>query len=111
MPSWLIIVVVVIGVIVISELASNLATATTVIPILAKAASGLGLDETTLLIAAVLASSCGFMLPVATPPNTLVFAQRRFPARDMMYAGAGVNLMGIIAIPIVVLWLKPLLFS
>lgn len=110
MPSWLIITFVVIGVIAISELASNVATATAVIPILAKAASGMGIDETTLLMAAVLASSCGFMLPVATPPNTLVFAQRRFPSRDMMLAGAGVNLLAIIAIPIVVLWLKPLVF-
>ena len=111
LPAWLIITVVVIVVILISELASNVATATAVIPLLAKAAGGMGIDETTLLMAAILASSCGFMLPVATPPNTLVFAQRKFPSRDMILAGAGVNLMAIIAIPIIVLWLKPLVFG
>jgi sodium-dependent dicarboxylate transporter 2/3/5 len=110
MPSWLILTVVVCGVIAISELASNVATATAVLPILATAAPGMGLDPMTLLIAAVLASSCGFMLPVATPPNTLVFAQRRFATRDMIVAGAGVNLMAIVLIPIVVILLKPLVF-
>jgi solute carrier family 13 (sodium-dependent dicarboxylate transporter), member 2/3/5 len=44
---------------------------------------------------------------VATPPNTLVFAQRRFPVRDMLLAGLGVNLLGVIAIPFFVLWIKP----
>ena len=111
MPSWLVLILVVIGVIAISELASNVATATAVLPILAKAAPGMGLDPMTILIAAVLASSCGFMLPVATPPNTLVFAQRRFTSRDMIVAGAGVNLMAIILIPPLVLWLKPLIFG
>jgi len=110
MPSWLILTVVVCGVIAISELASNVATATAVLPILATAAPGMGLDPMTLLIAAVLASSCGFMLPVATPPNTLVFAQRRFTTRDMIVAGAGVNLLAIVLIPIVVILLKPLVF-
>jgi sodium-dependent dicarboxylate transporter 2/3/5 len=111
MPGWLILTVVVIGVIAISELASNVATATAVIPILATAAVGMGLDEMTLLMSAVFASSCGFMLPVATPPNTLVYAQRRFATRDMMMAGAGLNLMAIVMIPIVVIWLKPLVFG
>jgi sodium-dependent dicarboxylate transporter 2/3/5 len=110
MPSWLVLTLVVIGVIAISELASNVATATAVLPILATAAPGMGLDSMTILIAAVLASSCGFMLPVATPPNTLVFAQRRFASRDMILAGAGVNLLAIVLIPIVVILLKPLIF-
>lgn len=109
MPNWLVLTVVVIGVIAISELASNVATATAVLPILATAAPGMGLDPMTILIAAVLASSCGFMLPVATPPNTLVFAQRRFTSRDMILAGAGVNLLAIILIPIAVVFLKPLI--
>jgi solute carrier family 13 (sodium-dependent dicarboxylate transporter), member 2/3/5 len=110
MPSWAVLTIVVVGVIFISELASNVATATAVIPILATAAPSLGLETTTLLMAAVLASSCGFMLPVATPPNTLVFAQRKFSSRDMIVAGAGVNLMAIVLIPLIVLWWKPMVF-
>lgn len=106
-PPWLIIVGVVLLVIAISEIASNLATATTMIPILYSASDAMGIDALTLLSATVLASSCGFMLPIATPPNTLVFAQKRFPVGDMLRAGFGVNVLGAIAIPIFVLWIKP----
>jgi sodium-dependent dicarboxylate transporter 2/3/5 len=110
-PPWLIILGVVILVISISELASNLATATTMIPILMSASPSMGIDPLTLLSATVLASSCGFMLPVATPPNTLVFSQRRFPIRSMLLAGIGVNILAAIAIPLFVLWLMPLILG
>jgi sodium-dependent dicarboxylate transporter 2/3/5 len=77
------------------------------IPILMSAAPAMGIDPLTLLSATVLASSCGFMMPVATPPNTLVFAQRRFPVRDMLLAGLGLNILSAIAIPFFVLWILP----
>jgi len=106
-PGWLVIVCVVVLVIAISEMASNIATATTMIPVLAGAAPAMGLDPIILLSATVLASSCGFMMPVATPPNTLVFAQKKFPVRDMLMAGFGVNLLAVIAIPPAVIWILP----
>jgi sodium-dependent dicarboxylate transporter 2/3/5 len=106
-PGWLVIVCVVVLVIAISEMASNIATATTMIPVLAGAAPAMGLDPIILLSATVLASSCGFMMPVATPPNTLVFAQKKFPVRDMLMAGFGVNLLAVIAIPPAVIWIMP----
>jgi sodium-dependent dicarboxylate transporter 2/3/5 len=106
-PGWLVIVCVVVLVIAISEMASNIATATTMIPVLAGAAPAMGLDPIILLSATVLASSCGFMMPVATPPNTLVFAQKKFPVRDMLMAGFGVNLLAVIAIPPAVIWVLP----
>jgi sodium-dependent dicarboxylate transporter 2/3/5 len=81
------------------------------IPILMSASPSMGIDPLTLLSATVLASSCGFMLPVATPPNTLVFSQRRFPVRSMLLAGIGVNILGAIAIPLFVLWLMPLILG
>jgi sodium-dependent dicarboxylate transporter 2/3/5 len=93
----------------ISELASNLATATALIPILSEAGPAMGIDQISLLTAVVLASSCGFMLPVATPPNTLVYAQRRFAAKDMIKAGAMINVLAIIIIPIAVIQLGSLL--
>lgn len=98
-PGWLVMTLVVVMVIAVSELASNIATATTMIPILAGVAPAMGLDPLVLLSATVMASSCGFMMPVATPPNTLVFAQKKFPVRDMLLAGFGVNLLAVIAIP------------
>lgn len=106
-PVWLVIVCVVVLVIAISEMASNIATATTMIPVLAGAAPAMGIDPMILLSATVLASSCGFMMPVATPPNTLVFAQKKFPVRDMLMAGFGVNLLAVIAIPPAVIWVLP----
>jgi len=106
-PGWLVIMCVVVLVIAISEMASNIATATTMIPVLAGAAPAMGLDPIILLSATVLASSCGFMMPVATPPNTLVFAQKKFPVRDMLMAGFGVNLLAVIAIPPAVIWILP----
>ena len=106
-PVWLVIVCVVVLVIAISEMASNIATATTMIPVLAGAAPAMGIDPMILLSATVLASSCGFMMPVATPPNTLVFAQKKFPVRDMLMAGFGVNLLAVIAIPPAVIWGLP----
>lgn len=106
-PGWLVIVCVVVLVIAISEMASNIATATTMIPVLAGAAPAMGLDPIILLSATVLASSCGFMMPVATPPNTLVFAQKKFPVRDMLMAGFSVNLLAVIAIPPAVIWIMP----
>jgi sodium-dependent dicarboxylate transporter 2/3/5 len=77
------------------------------IPILAGVAPAIGLDPMVLLAATVMASSCGFMMPVATPPNTLVFAQKKFPVRDMLLAGFGVNLLAVIAIPPAVSWVLP----
>ncbi|MCU0717586.1 MAG: DASS family sodium-coupled anion symporter [Pirellula sp.] len=106
---WLVLTLVVAIVIAISELASNLATATALIPILSDAGPAMGIDQISLLAAVVLASSCGFMLPVATPPNTLVYAQRKFPAGDMIRAGFAVNLLAILTIPIAVLQLRYLL--
>jgi sodium-dependent dicarboxylate transporter 2/3/5 len=109
LSTWLALTLIVALVIGISELASNLATATALIPILSEAGPAMGIDQISLLTAVVLASSCGFMLPVATPPNTLVYAQRRFAAKDMIKAGAMINVLAIIIIPIAVIQLGSLL--
>lgn len=107
-PPWLLLVLVVVLVILVSEMASNLATATTMLPILMSAAPSLGIEPLMLLSAAVLASSCGFMMPVATPPNTMVFALKHFPVRDMLLAGLGVNILSVVAIVVFVMWILPL---
>lgn len=106
-PVWILLTIVVLLVVAISEMASNVATATTMIPILMGASSAMQVDPIVILSATVLASSCGFMMPVATPPNTLVFAQKKFPVKDMLIAGFGVNLLAILAIPPAVLWILP----
>lgn len=110
-PQWLLLTAVVVLVVAISEMASNVATATTMIPILMGAATAMQIDPVVLLSATVLASSCGFMMPVATPPNTLVFALKKFPVKDMLIAGFGLNLLAILAIPPIVMWILPKVLS
>ncbi len=76
-----------------SELASNTATAAALVPILAGIAPGLGLHPYVLIVPAALAASCGFMLPVATPPNAMVFASGHVTVRQMIRAGIWLDLI------------------
>lgn len=81
-----------------SELASNTAVAATVIPVLASAAEGIGVDPILLIFPAVLAASFGFMLPVATPPNAIVYASGRLRMSHMIRAGITVNILAIVTL-------------
>jgi solute carrier family 13 (sodium-dependent dicarboxylate transporter), member 2/3/5 len=102
-PIGLSLLLIIAMVVFLSELASNIATATTVIPILAEIARGLDVDVSALTVPAVLAASCGLMLPVATPPNAIVFGEKRMTSRDMMRAGIGLDIVCILVIWL--LWL------
>ncbi len=105
LPLWLLIALVVIGVVLFSEMASNLATATALLPILFDVALGLKLDPLVLCVPAIVAASCGFMLPVATPPNAIVFGSGKIPLRKMLKAGLVLDLIAVLLIPIAVfLW-------
>lgn len=79
-----------------SELASNTAVAATVIPVLASAADGMGVAPLLLIFPAVLSASFGFMLPVATPPNAIVYATGRLRTAHMIRAGIVVNILAIV---------------
>lgn len=78
-----------------TELTSNTATTSTMLPVLAAAADGMGIDARPLVIAAALSASCAFMLPVATPPNAIVFGSGRLTIRQMATAGLWMNLLSI----------------
>lgn len=90
-----------------SEIMSNVALTTLLLPILAATASSAGLPPLLLMLPATLAGSCGFMLPVATPPNAIVFATGRIPMGTMMRAGFLVNLIGAVVIWLVLRSLGP----
>jgi sodium-dependent dicarboxylate transporter 2/3/5 len=81
-----------------TELTSNTASTAAFVPILASLAVGLGLSPLELVVPATLAASFAFMLPVATPPNAVVFGSGRVTIRDMMRAGLWLNLIGIVVI-------------
>jgi len=79
-----------------TELTSNTATAQTILPILAALAVQLQLHPLLLMIPATLAASFAFMLPVATPPNAIVFSSQRLSIMDMAKAGLILNLLGVL---------------
>jgi sodium-dependent dicarboxylate transporter 2/3/5 len=81
-----------------TELTSNTATATMGMPIMVGVASGVGAEPIGLMAAVALASSMAFMLPVATPPNAIVFGSGRVSIRDMAGAGLWLNLVAIVLI-------------
>jgi sodium-dependent dicarboxylate transporter 2/3/5 len=83
------------AVILLSEVATNTAAAATVLPLAAAMAGSEHLSPLAYAAPAVLAASCGFMLPVATPPNTIVYATGRVPIRDMVRAGCALDLFGL----------------
>jgi len=97
-PSLVVIVAVVTGIVFLTELTSNTATTATMVPLLAAIAPGLGLEPLMLIVPAAIAASCAFMLPVATPPNAIVFGSGLIPITVMSRAGFWLNWLGIVLI-------------
>lgn len=98
LPPLLLVAAVVALVIFLTEITSNTATAATLLPILGGLAPGLGVPPLLLVVPAAVAASCAFMLPVATPPNAVVFASQRITVLQMARAGLWLNLVGIVLI-------------
>jgi len=94
-PSLVIVLSVVTGIVFLTELTSNTATTATLIPVLAALAPGLGLEPLTLIVPAAIAASCAFMLPVATPPNAIVFSSGLVRMPEMSHAGFWLNWLAI----------------
>ncbi|TVR66484.1 MAG: SLC13/DASS family transporter [Gemmatimonadales bacterium] len=99
---FVLLLLVVAGVIVfLTELTSNTATAAAFLPILAGLALALGHDPLLFTVIAALAASCAFMLPVATPPNAVVFGSGVIRMEEMVRAGLILNLLVIVLTPLV----------
>lgn len=94
-----------------TELTSNTATAQMVLPIMASVSLALGMHPLLLMIVATLSSSMAFMLPVATPPNTIIFASDRIKIANMIKAGFALNIMGVILVVLLVYFLGDVLFD
>jgi sodium-dependent dicarboxylate transporter 2/3/5 len=84
-----------------TEVTSNTATATMAMPIMAGAATGLGMNPLLAMSAAALAASMAFMLPVATPPNAIVFGSGYITIPQMSRAGLVLNLCAIVLITVI----------
>lgn len=95
LPSVIVVLLVVTLLIFLTELTSNTATTATLVPILAALAPGMGLHPFLLIVPAAIAASCAFMLPVATPPNAIVFGSGYVTVPEMSRAGIWLNVAGI----------------
>ncbi|MEO0549025.1 MAG: SLC13 family permease [Pseudomonadota bacterium] len=96
-------------VIFLTEITSNVATMTTLAPILGTVAVGIGAEPSSLLAPAAVAASCAFMLPVATAPNAIVYATEKVTIAQMMRKGLAINLIGVAIITAIGYWLAPLI--
>src|SRR5262245_23527662 len=100
LPTFWQIVLIVALVVFSGELTSNLAAVVALLPILFEVARGLKLDPLLLCVPAVVAASCGFMLPVATPPNAIVFGSGHIKLGQMVRAGFLLDLVAVALIPV-----------
>ncbi|WP_100330368.1 SLC13 family permease [Bacillus xiapuensis] len=110
-PLLFIIAIVTALVIFLTEITSNTATATMMFPIMASLAAALHIHPYGVMVAAGLAASCAFMLPVATPPNAVVFGSGMLKIQDMAKAGFWINLLSIIVITALIYLFMPVVWG
>jgi len=84
-----------------TEVTSNTATTAVLLPVVAAAGVKAGLNPLLVMVPATIAASAAFMMPVATPPNAVVFASRRVPVPQMVRAGLWLNLLTVALITLV----------
>lgn len=107
LPPLIVVGSVALVVVLLTELTSNTATTATLAPILAGMAPAVGVHPYLVLIPVAMAASAAFMLPVATPPNAIVFASERITIAQMARAGIWLNLVGVILITVTAMLLVP----
>ncbi|MGX6647053.1 SLC13 family permease [Maricaulaceae bacterium MS644] len=97
-------------VIFLTELTSNLGTAATFLPVIAAIAVETGQDPLVFVIPVTLAASCAFMLPVATPPNAIVFSSGLVSIPQMVRAGFWLNIISVVLLSVVALYWAPMIY-
>jgi sodium-dependent dicarboxylate transporter 2/3/5 len=95
LPGWAVVLAVGAFMTLFSELASNTVLTNLMLPVLAQVAVQSNMDPRFLMMPATIAASLGFMLPVATPPNAIVFSSRMIPMGTMLRVGLWVDLVGV----------------
>ena len=106
-PLVILILILIASVNFLTEVTSNMATTAMLLPILVSLAVVLDLHPYYLLVSATLAASCAFMLPVATPPNTVVFGSGLLKIEDMFKKGLWLNLISIITLTFTIYYVLP----
>jgi len=93
-----------------TEVTSNVATTSTFLPVFGAVAVAVGVAPEVLTVPVVLAASCAFMLPVATPPNAIVYGANKFKIIDMMRAGFLINIAGIFVVTVFAYYFAKVIF-
>jgi len=111
LPALLVLLAVVAIVVFLTELTSNTATATMLMPVMFALGTALAVDPLLLMVPAAIAASCAFMLPVATPPNAIVFGSNYVTIPQMARAGLWLNIGSIILVTAIGYFLLPLIWG
>jgi len=111
LPLLVLLLVLVFAVNFLTEITSNLATTAMLLPVIAPVALVLNVHPFTLMVGITVAASCAFMLPVATPPNAVVFGSGYLKIPDMMKTGIWMNIISIILLTLLTYYLLPLLWN
>jgi sodium-dependent dicarboxylate transporter 2/3/5 len=96
LPVFVLVFILILSVNLLTEITSNLATTAMLLPILAPIAMSIDVHPFLLMISATIAASCAFMLPVATPPNAVVFGSGLLKIKDMIHTGIIMNLISVL---------------
>ncbi|MDO5634935.1 MAG: SLC13 family permease [Micrococcus sp.] len=107
MNSLLIIIVATALVLALTEITSNTATATMILPVMAAFAVSVGLHPFALMVPAAMAANCAFMLPVGTPPNAVLFATGKVKITEMVRVGFALNIIALVLLLAAVLLIMP----
>ena len=95
----------------ITEITSNIATTALMLPVLASLAHAIDVHPFFLLVGTTVAASCAFMLPVATPPNAIVFGSGHLKIEDMVKKGLWMNVISIIILTLMVYFILPIIWE
>jgi sodium-dependent dicarboxylate transporter 2/3/5 len=109
--SILVVLIIIAAVNFLTEITSNMATTAMLLPVMIPVANLLEIHPYLLLVGTTLAASCAFMLPVATPPNAVVFGSKMLKISEMVKAGILINIFSIILILLVVYYGLPLIWN
>src|SRR5699024_1808820 len=109
LPAVLFSLLVIAGINFLTEITSNTATASMLLPVLISLGLSLDMDVVGLLAGATLACTCAFMLPVATPPNAIIFGSGQIKLKEMMRAGIFMNIVSVLVIFVLSLLLSGVL--
>jgi len=111
LPTFLFLLGIFMVIVLLGELASNTAVAAIFLPVAGASAAVLDLDPVLLMMSVALAATIGFMLPVATPPNAIVFGSGAIKVSDMLKTGIILDLASIVVVAILVMTIGPILFA